>query len=194
MNDRRVEEGQLGPLLESYRNRLRRMVEVRMHPRLKNRVDASDVLQEAFLEVSCRLSEYQARPEAPFFLWVRRITGDKLSDLHRHHLGAQKRDAQREGLGTGPEVNTISLSKLLLDTGPSPSEAQSRNEELERFRATLDRMDEGPREALTLRHFEHATNQEVAQILGVSNATASRYYMRALQGVRSFLKRDGHRE
>src|SRR5438128_910673 len=83
----------LGVLLERYRNRLRRMLALRLDPRLQGRVDASDILQETYLEASARLAEYLANPTMPFFLWVRFLAGQKLVTLHRHHLGTQMRDA-----------------------------------------------------------------------------------------------------
>jgi RNA polymerase sigma-70 factor (ECF subfamily) len=179
---------ELGPLLQSCRDRLRHMVDLRLHPGLQGRVDASDVVQEAFLEASRRYPQYRDRPRLPFYLWVRRIAGDKLCELHRNHLGAQKRDARREARNA-PEVNTVSLSRMLLFAGVTPSQAQTRNEELERLRAALEQLEENEREALTLRHYEEATNQEVARILGVSEAKASRCYTRALRALRSVLEK-----
>src|SRR5262249_21223659 len=79
----------LGALLERHRKRLRRMVALRLDRRLQGRLDASDVIQEAFLEASARLPEYAQQPALPFFLWLRLLTGQKMVELHRHHLGAQ---------------------------------------------------------------------------------------------------------
>src|SRR5262245_18227818 len=80
-----------GVLLESYRQRLRRMVAHRLDPRLQARIDASDILQETYLEASARLAEYLRQPSMPFFLWLRFLTGQKLVTLHRHQLGVQMR-------------------------------------------------------------------------------------------------------
>src|SRR6516225_9565379 len=86
----------VGELFQRHRERLRRMVQVRIHNRLQGRVDPSDVLQEAYLEFSRSLKDYLRNPEIPFFLWLRFITGRKLQALHRHHLGTKIRDANRE--------------------------------------------------------------------------------------------------
>ena len=86
----------LGALLEQYRSRLRRMVRLRLDPRLQGRVDTSDVIQEAFLDAARRLPDYVREPKAPFFLWLRFLTGQKLLELRRRHLGAELRDAGRE--------------------------------------------------------------------------------------------------
>src|SRR5436309_6677438 len=83
-------------LFSRYQDRLKRMVHLRLSRRLQGRVDDSDVLQEAFLDITGRLHEYAADPKLPFFLWLRHMTGLKLAEVHRRHLGTQLRDADRE--------------------------------------------------------------------------------------------------
>src|SRR5215471_10886777 len=102
-----------GVLLERHRVRLRRMIALRLDRRLQGRIDASDVIQEAFLEASARLPEYLQQPSMPFFLWLRFLTGQKLMELHRHHLGTQMRDAGREvslHRGSLPGVSSAALA------------------------------------------------------------------------------------
>src|SRR3954465_8635607 len=86
----------LRELFDRHRDRLKRMVHLRLSRRLQGRVDDSDVLQEAFLDVSQRLAQYAPDPKLPFYLWLRHLTGLKLSEVHRRHLGTQLRDADRE--------------------------------------------------------------------------------------------------
>src|SRR5688500_2334843 len=86
----------VGDLVARYRDRLKRMVRLRLSRHLQGRVDDSDVLQDALLEASRRLGEYLQSPDAPFFLWLRQITSHKIVDAHRRHLGAQARDAELE--------------------------------------------------------------------------------------------------
>src|ERR1700675_4382911 len=96
---RRIEDGDEGAMAElfaRYRDRLRRMVKLRIDRRLQGRLDPSDVLQDAYLDVAKRAEEYRVNPTMPVFLWLRWITGQKLMALHRKHLGAQMRDAGQE--------------------------------------------------------------------------------------------------
>src|SRR3954454_17138021 len=96
---RRIEggdEGALSELFASYRERLRRMVGLRLDRRLQGRLDASDVLQEAYLDLARKLPDYAAKPPMPSFLWLRLVVGERLLRLHRQHLGAAARDAGRE--------------------------------------------------------------------------------------------------
>jgi RNA polymerase sigma-70 factor (ECF subfamily) len=86
----------LNDIFTRYRGRLRRMVEVRLDWRLQARLDASDVIQDSFLLVATRLEEYLRDPKLPLFLWLRLVVGERLAQLHRHHLGTHMRDAGRE--------------------------------------------------------------------------------------------------
>src|SRR5437879_11373163 len=90
------DQAALDAIFTQHRERLRRMVEIRLDRRLQARVDASDVVQEAYVDVVRRLDEYLDDPKLPLFLWLRLIVGDRLMKVHRHHLGAQLRSAGRE--------------------------------------------------------------------------------------------------
>src|SRR5262249_2103767 len=79
----------LAELFARHRDRLARMIRLRLDRRLQGRFDPEDVLQEAFLTLVKRFPDYAANPSLPFFLWLRNLTGQNLIDLHRAHLGAQ---------------------------------------------------------------------------------------------------------
>jgi RNA polymerase sigma-70 factor (ECF subfamily) len=180
----------LGALLERHRKRLRRMVALRLDQRLRGRIDASDVLQETFLKVATRLPEYLRQPSMPFFLWLRFLTGQKLVELHRHHLGAQMRDAGREvslHRGSLPEVSSAALAAQLLGHDTRPSEAAIRAERKIRLQEALNSMDPLDREVLALRHFEHLNNAETAHALGLQESAASKRYIRALKKLKEIL-------
>lgn len=175
----------LAGLFGRYRGRLRAMVRIRMADRLKGRLDPSDVLQEAWLDVNRRFDGYVAKPEMPLFLWIRFLTAQKLAQLHRRHLGTRQRDAGREvRLPAGPPATSLSIAGLLVGSFTSPSGGAARSEIAERLREALEEMDETDREVLTLRHFEELTNNETALVLGLSKAAASNRYVRALKRLR----------
>jgi RNA polymerase sigma-70 factor (ECF subfamily) len=177
-------------LLDRDRDRLRRMVALRMDRRLQGRVDPSDVIQEAHLEAMARLPEYLRLADVPFFLWLRLIVGQRLTILHRRHLGAQARNAGREiGLYQGalPQATSAALAARLLGHLTQPSAAAVRAERKIRIQTALNAMDELDREILALRHFEQLSNGEAAQALGLSKSTASKRYVRALQRMKEIL-------
>lgn len=180
----------LNQLFSRYRKRLKQMVHLRLNRRLQGRIDDSDILQEAYLEAAKRLPEYLANRPLPFFLWLRYLTGEKLIDAHRHHLGAKMRDAAQEvslHRGPMPAASSASLAAQLLGRLTSPSQAAIKAETRLRVQEILNNMDPFDREVLALRHFEQLTNAEVAQTLGLNESTASSRYLRALKRLKDEL-------
>jgi RNA polymerase sigma-70 factor, ECF subfamily len=190
---RRVQRGDqqaLVALFTRYRDRLRRMVRLRLDRRLQGRIDPSDVLQDAYLDVARRAGEYVANPSIPVFLWLRLITGQRLMALHRQHLGAQMRDAGQEVSlyrGALPQATSVSLAALLLGRLTSPTQAAQRAEMQIRLQEVINAMDPIDREVLTLRHFEELSNVETAQVLGIQKSAASNRYLRALKRLKDTL-------
>lgn len=180
----------LAEVFQQYRPRLRQMVVLRLDRRLQGRVDPSDVLQEAFIDIARRAAEYAARPQMSFFLWLRMVTVQKLLEVHRRHLGTQQRDAGREislFQGPLPEVSSELLASQLLGRFSSASHAAIRAEQQAKLEEILNSLEPIDREILTLRHFEELNNGEVAQLLGLSKSAASNRYIRALKRVKDQL-------
>jgi RNA polymerase sigma-70 factor, ECF subfamily len=174
-------------LVGRHHDRLRRMVALRLDPRLRGRVDPSDVLQETYTDAVRQLPAYLEAPPLPFFLWLRQLAGTRLAKAHRHHLGTQGRDVRRE-VGLIPEASSAALADGLLGREGRPSEAAMRDELRDRLLAALDGMNPLDREMLALRHFEQLGNAEAARVLGLSVAAASKRYVRALERLRDVLK------
>jgi RNA polymerase sigma-70 factor (ECF subfamily) len=180
----------LHDLFEQHRERLKRMVRLRLSRRLQGRVDDSDVVQEAVLDCSRRLGEYVSDPKLPFFLWLRHMTGLKLAEVHRRHLGTQLRDADREVTlhrGGLPEADSISLAAHLLGQLTTPSQAAVRAETRLLVQEALNNMDPVDREVLALKHFEQLSTSEIAEVLGMSRAGAGSRYLRAIKRLREVL-------
>jgi RNA polymerase sigma-70 factor (ECF subfamily) len=186
------DEQALRELFSRYRDRLKRMVRLRLSRRLQGRVDDSDVLQEAYLDVSRRLPEYVQQPGLPFFLWLRHLTGLKLAEVHRRHLGTQLRDADREVTlhrGGLPEADSVSLAAQLLGKLTTPSQAAIKAEQRLYVQEALNSMDPIDREVLALKHFEQLSTSEIAEVLGLSRAGAGSRYLRAIKRLREILER-----
>lgn len=173
--------GAIGELFERHRERLWRMLMVRMDARLSARLSPDDVLQDAFLDVARRAGEYLANPAVPFYVWLRFLTLQRLQTAHRAHLGAAARDAALE-------VSSGSMADRLVGDLTSPSQAAIRGELCSRLRAALDEMEPLDREVLALRHFEELGNAEAAQVLGISKDAASKRHVRALKRLRDILE------
>jgi RNA polymerase sigma-70 factor (ECF subfamily) len=190
----RLEGGDERALIELFtrrRERLRRMIRLRLDRRLQGRVDSSDVLQDVYLEVARRAGEYLAHPNMPPFLWIRFLTGQTLQALHRYHLKVHMRDAGQEVSlrhHVSPQANSVSLAEMLLGRLTSPTRAARRAEMQLKLQEVLNAMEPLDREVLALRHFEELSNGEVAQVLGLSKTAASNRYMRALGRLKEMLR------
>jgi RNA polymerase sigma-70 factor (ECF subfamily) len=180
----------LDVLFARHRTRLRRMVELRLDRRLQARIDASDVIQEAYVEAVSRLGEYLSEPSYPFFLWLRLIVGERLLKLHRRHLGTQMRDAGLEVSiyrGALPAATSAALAAQLLGKHTSPTQAAVRAERLMRLQEALNTLEPIDREVLSLRHFEEMSLRETALSLGIEEPAAAKRYIRALKRLKAIL-------
>jgi RNA polymerase sigma-70 factor (ECF subfamily) len=180
----------LGALFAHYRDRLRKMVRLRLDRRIYGRLDASDVLQEAYLDVARRFPEYTAAPAVPFYVWLRALTGQRLIDLHRQHLGTKMRDAGQEVSlyrGALPQASSASLAQQLLAGLTSPTQAAVRAEMQLKLQEALNGMDPIDREVVVLRHFEELNNLETAAVLGIEPSAASKRYLRAIRRLKAIL-------
>ncbi len=182
------EEQALAELFSCFRGRLRQMIRLRLDRRLQGRVDPSDVLQDAYIDMAERLPEYAGKAAIPFFVWLRMVVGERLLRVHRHHLGAAMRDANREislHRGAFPEASSASLAAQLLGQITTASRAALRAEMKVTLQDVLNAMDPIDREVIALRHFEEMQNDEVAAALGLTKAAASKRYVRAMLRLRA---------
>ena len=180
----------LTDLFQRYRDRVRRMVELRMDARLQGRVDASDVLQDAFLDTVARVDSYLQRPDLPAFLWLRLIVGERLAICQRRHLGARMRDAGQEVSlyrDPLPQATSAALASMLLGHLTSPTEAAARAEMVLRVQEALNALDPLDRELVALRHFEQLSRAETAQILGITENVVAKRYIKALVKLKEIL-------
>ncbi len=181
----------LAAFWERHRKRLRLMVRLRLDRRLQSRVDPSDVLQEAYIDLAERLPQFTRDRDFSPYLWLRLVTGQRLLEIHRRHLGTAMRDAGREVSlyrGALPQASSVSLAAQLLGRFTTASQAAVRAERQLQLQAALNGMDPMDREILALRHFEELSNGESAEVLGLSKTAANNRYIRALGRLRDLLE------
>ena len=180
-----------GALLTEHEARLCHMVAFRLDPRLRGRVDAADVVQEAYVGAAAQRADYFSQPQAlPLFLWLRGIVANKLLEVHRHHLGTRMRDAARDVARiarAAPDATSVALVAQLAGHATGPGTAAARAELSARLHDALDAMGATDREVLALRHFEQLSNGEAAQVLGIHERAAAKRYVRALRRLRDAL-------
>jgi RNA polymerase sigma-70 factor (ECF subfamily) len=179
-------------LLERYRERLRRMVAMRLDKRISARVDPSDIVQDAMRDAFRRLPEYFADPQISFYPWLRQIAWDRLVDMYRTHVEAERRSVLREHPGV-PSLNDESVAELaqsIVTSSINPGRRAMLAEMQERTKAALMQLKPHDREILVLRHLEQLGVEEIAGVLGISQTAVTSRHLRALQRLRRLLGDD----
>lgn len=179
-------------LLARHRMFLHRIVELRLDPRLRARVDASDVVQEVQLDAFRRLPDYVQRRPMPFRLWLRKTANERLIKIQRRHVEAGRRAVGREL--PLPTESSLVLGRQLLASGSTPSQHLDRSEVARRVRQTVARLSEADREVLVMRNFEGLSNAEIGFLLGLDADSVSKRHGRALLRLRKLLLEDDREE
>lgn len=180
-------------LLEKHRAPIRRLVELRLDRKVQRRVDISDVVQDVMIEASGRLDKYLADPAMAFHLWLRQIAWDRIIDTYRRHRVSAKRNMDREqpmSSPAGPDQSTIEFAFQLCDPGLTPAAAATQREIAVKVEQAIERMNDQDREIILMRHYEHLSNLEIAEVLELNPPAASMRYLRALRRLREMLQED----
>jgi RNA polymerase sigma-70 factor (ECF subfamily) len=178
-------------LLERHRAAIRRMIDHRMDRAVQRRVDASDIVQDVLVEANRRLGDYLANPTMPFGLWLRHMARDRLIDAHRRHRVASSRSVDKEvPLVTSEDGgrSEADLAANLADRELTPAAAATWHELERRFAAAVEQLDEADRQIVLLKHFEHLSTAEAADVLGLSKPAAGMRYLRAMRRLRGLLE------
>ncbi len=163
-------------LLEKHRVSVRRLVELRLDRKVQQRVDVSDVVQDVLVEANGRLDKYLEEPVMAFHLWIRQIAWDRIIDTYRRHRVSAKRSMDREqpmAIAGGANQSTMELALQFCDPGPTPAAVAAQRELAQRVEAAIERMNDPDREIILMRHYEHLSNGEVAEVLGLKPPAAS---------------------
>lgn len=184
-------EQALAEYFSAVEQRLKRIVNFRLDYRLNGRVSESDVIQETYVRAAKRIDSFLEKEDMPFFVWLRLEVSQKLTEIHRHHFGAEKRDVRKEiKIGQNQESGKTSMAMAahIVAQLTSPSRLVERAEQITTLEKTLAELNELDREVIALRHFEELSNIETAQILGIEPAAASKRYLRALKRLREIME------
>jgi RNA polymerase sigma-70 factor, ECF subfamily len=185
---RKGETPSLGQLLEHYRAYLSLLARVQIGRRLQGKVDASDLVQEAFLGAHRDFPQFRGATEAEFRGWLRQILASLLANLVRHYQGTKRRDIRLERqLGVELDQSSQALDRGLIAEQSSPSQQAVRREQAVVLAEALARLPDDWRELLILRHLEGLTFPEVAERMGRSVDSLKKLWPRALASLRGSL-------
>ncbi|MEM9369191.1 MAG: sigma-70 family RNA polymerase sigma factor [Planctomycetota bacterium] len=178
-------------LLDRHRGGIRRLVELRLDRKVQRRVDVSDVVQDVMVEASGRLDKYLDDPVMAFHLWLRQIAWDHIIDTYRRHRVSAKRNMDREQpLNTGGDQvdeSSVDLAIQIQDPAMTPAAVATQREIAGRVEAAIDLLDDHDRDVILMRHYEHLSNLEIAEVLGLNPPAASMRYLRAVRRLRTIL-------
>jgi RNA polymerase sigma-70 factor, ECF subfamily len=179
------EEAAFDRLFARYRPALRSFVAFRLDPRIRARLDPSDIVQETHLEVYRRMDDFLARRPMPFRVWLRKTAYERLLKLRRYHVDAARRAVGRE-LGLA-DRSSLLLAAPMLHGESSPSQRLARSELVRRVREVLAELSESDRELLLMRNVEELPYRDIACILEIEPAAVRKRYGRALLRLRKLL-------
>lgn len=178
----------LAQLLGGYRERLRKLVTTRLHPQLTARVDPSDVVQDTLLVAAGQWAGYARDQRMPFYAWLRRLTLQRLVDVERRHLQAQRRSVRREQPLRGWNASTLhELGRQLWAAAPGPASAAAVAERAAALHQALATLDDTQRDVLWLHYVEDLSLAEVANVLALTPDAARMRHFRALKQLRAAL-------
>ncbi|MEM6691433.1 MAG: sigma-70 family RNA polymerase sigma factor [Planctomycetota bacterium] len=181
----------INALLQKHRGSVRRLVEMRLDRKVQRRVDVSDVVQDVMVEANNRLERYLQDPAMAFHLWLRQIAWDRIIDTYRRHRVSAKRNMDREqpmSVPAGAEQSTMELAVQLCDPALTPAAAATQKEIAAQVETVIEQLGDQDREIILMRHYEHLTNLEIAQVLGLNPPAASMRYLRAVRRLRELLE------
>lgn len=184
----------INQLLDRHRGGIRRLVEMRLDRKVQRRVDVSDVVQEVLVEASGRLDKYLDDPVMAFHLWLRQIAWDHIIDTYRRHRVSAKRNMDREQAlnvgGNQVDESSVDLAIQLCDPAMTPAAVATQREIASRVEAAIEKLDDADREVILMRHYEHLSNLEIAEVLGLNPPAASMRYLRAVRRLRTVLEQE----
>ena len=182
------ESGAVQALFDRHRDRLKKMIQLRMDQRIAARVDPSDVVQEALLTAFKRFDEYSRKRPISFYPWLRRIALDRLLDLRRRHLSSRRSVSREQEQQFDDSARQLVEHFAKSETGPL--QRLARRELHDRVEHSLQRLSPSDREVLVLRMLEQMSVRETSEVLEVSEDAVKQRQLRALRRLRELLDGD----
>ncbi|MDV6028996.1 MAG: sigma-70 family RNA polymerase sigma factor [Phycisphaera sp. RhM] len=174
-------------LLLRHRDRLKSMVMVHMDSRLASRFDASDVVQDTLLTAAQRLNQYDPS-RVSFYIWLRQIARDRLSELYQRHVGTKKRSVLREHAWGLSQDSTDRLAVRFTIPTEAILDQVIRRERQQRLQIALARLPEQQREILVMRHLEQLSMAEIAAACELTEGAVKMRQLRAVRRLRRLLE------
>lgn len=183
--DARGDAATLGRLLEQYRHYLRLLARIEIGRKLQGKLDASDVVQDAFLDAHRYFPNFRGTAEPQFVVWLREILAGTLANQLRRYFGTQARDPRLEiGLVADLNHSTAGLANIPIDPHTSPSQQVARGEQSLLVAEAIGGLPDDYQTVIVLRHLEGLTFPQVAERMGRTVDSVEKLWIRALAQLR----------
>ncbi len=173
--------------LEHYRGYLRLLAGLQLDPRLKGKLDPSDIVQETLLKAHQAQDQFQGRSEAEMAAWLRTILANTLTDALRRYQTGGRDITQEQSLQAALEASSMRLEAWLVADQASPHEDAVRQEQLLHLAEALTQLPEDQRLAVELRHLKGCKVAEVAQEMNRSKEAVAKLLLRGVARLRELL-------
>lgn len=171
----------LGLAVELYRGYLMLLARTQIGRRLQGKADASDLVQEAFLEVHQHIDRFRGSSENEFLAWLRTILAAVVSNHVRRYLGTRQRDARLEqALATELDDTSGMMQRDLVAACNTPSRDAVKREALVILANSMEQLPEDYRQVIMLRHLEGLPFADVAARMGKTVPSVQNLWVRAL--------------
>lgn len=177
-----------GEKLERFRAYLRLLARQQLGAQLRQKIDASDLVQKTFMEAIKDWDQFRGQGEEEFTGWLRKILAHNLADEVRRY-GRGKRDVDLElSLEVALDASSCRLGALLAADQSSPSERAVKVEGVLRLAGGLDKLPDAQREAIELQYLQGVTQAEIAARLDRSEPAVAGLIRRGLKKLRELMR------
>jgi RNA polymerase sigma-70 factor (ECF subfamily) len=172
--------------LESYQEYLRLLARMQLDPRLRSRLDPSDVVQQTLLKAHEKRAEFRGSSPPELMGWLRCILSNTMADAVRKLL-RQKGDLHYS-LETALQESSSRLEAWIKNEEPTPGHKLLREEQLLHLAKALSQLPDDQRMALELRHLQGYSLPAITEIMGRSKAAVAGLLRRGLKRLRELLE------
>lgn len=182
------DEAAIGRLLAAYGEYLKLLARMQVGQRLQGKLDASDLVQETFMDAHRQMPQFKGTTEAELLAWLRRILAGQVAMTVRRYFGAKGRDINLErGIGAQIDASSHAMDGALIGSNTTPSQHVARREQAVLLADALAQLSEDHREAIVLRHLEGLSLADTAVRMGRSQDSVQKLYVRGLMNLRRLM-------
>jgi len=178
-------------VLEQYRAYLRLLARLHLDPRLRGKLDPSDIVQQTLLQAFQGLTQFRGKTPGELAAWLRQILARNLALAVRDFARGKRDIAREQSLQQAIDASSSRLDAWLASEETSPSQRAIANEQALRLADALEKLPDAQREALVLQHWQGWSLAQIGDHLGRSPEAVAGLIKRGLKQLRTLMKEEG---